>query len=119
MSKQLSFRKKMSVLSKTEGCCAYCGADVSSAGFVVDHVYPRALGGGNDLGNLLPACSPCNTSKGKKTLDQFRLFSAAKKVTGETVFGQAQLEYLLRVGAFPVLGFDEKHKFHFEMAGGN
>jgi hypothetical protein len=119
MSKQFSLRKKMAVLSKTGGFCSYCGADLDESGFVIDHVNPKFLGGNNDLANLLPACSPCNTSKGKKTLEQFRLFCAAKKVTGTMVFGQAQVEYLHAAGAFDVLGFDADHKFHFEMVGVN
>ncbi|TKV42968.1 hypothetical protein A0U87_15210 [Sphingobium sp. MP9-4] len=32
---------------------------------MVDHVVALALGGGNDAGNLAPACAPCNDSKGK------------------------------------------------------
>jgi hypothetical protein len=118
MSKQFSLRKKTSVLSKTQGRCAYCGTDLGECGVVIDHVHPRALGGGNELENLLPACSPCNTSKGKKTLEQFRLFSAAKKVTGAAVFGQAQVEYLHAAGAFEILGFNASHQFHFELAEG-
>lgn len=114
MSTQFSFRKKTAVLAKTSGLCAYCGRDLELSGFVVDHVHPQALGGRHEIENLLPACPPCNTSKGKKTLEQFRLFCAAKKVTGETVFGQAQVEYLHRAGAFSVLGFDDCHVFPFE-----
>lgn len=119
MSKQFSFTKKTAVLAKTSGRCAYCGRDLDVCGFVVDHVHPQALGGRHEVENLLPACSPCNTSKGKKTLEQFRLFCAAKKVTGETVFGQAQVEYLHAAGAFDVLGFDANHSFHFELMAGN
>jgi len=117
MSKQFSAKKKAAVLAKTKGLCAYCGIDLEVCGFVIDHVFPRFLGGSNDIGNLLPACPPCNTSKGKKTLEQYRLFCAAKRVTGVTIFGQDQVEYLFRSGAFPVLGFNENHKFHFELMG--
>lgn len=33
----------------------------------VDHIHPRALGGGDELRNLEPACVPHNSAKGKKT----------------------------------------------------
>lgn len=117
MSSQMSPRKRAMVYAKTNGACAYCGSDLDATGFVIDHVHPKAFGGRNDDSNLLPACSSCNTSKGKKSLDQFRLFCGVKKVTGATVFSQAQIEYLHTAGAFPVLGFDADHRFPFEMIG--
>ncbi|WXL23939.1 HNH endonuclease [Ectopseudomonas mendocina] len=119
MAKPLSFNKKMAVLQKTMGNCAYCGAGLVNEGvFTIDHVTPRALGGSNEIGNLLAACMSCNGSKGKKTLEQFRTFSAVKAATGETIFGQAQAEYLLRIGAFDAIGADENHEFFFEQMGG-
>lgn len=41
--------------------CHYCGTP--NAG-TVDHVIPVARGGTNDASNLVPACGPCNYSKG-------------------------------------------------------
>lgn len=40
--------------------CCYCGSDDR---IVVDHFIPRAKGGPHTIGNLLPACHRCNTSK--------------------------------------------------------
>ncbi len=114
MSKKISFSKKMAVLGKTGGRCAYCGVGLDGTGFAVDHIHPQALGGRHEIDNLLPACPPCNTSKGMKTLEQFRLFSAVKRATGRTVFGQEQVEYLFKCGAFPALGISEEHRFFFE-----
>lgn len=42
--------------------CAYCDAPWEH----VDHVMPLALGGGEVVGNLVPACAPCNLSKGAR-----------------------------------------------------
>jgi 5-methylcytosine-specific restriction endonuclease McrA len=43
-----------------DGLCAYgCG----SAATTNDHVWPVALGGRSDPGNLAPACVSCNSSK--------------------------------------------------------
>ncbi len=118
MSKQFSTSKRISVHAKTDGFCAYCGTKVGIDDFVIDHLHPKALGGRNNIENLMPACWSCNSSKGSKTIEQFRLFSAVKKVTGDTIFGQAQVEYLHQKGAFKALGFDDDHKFHFEVFGG-
>ena len=116
MTKQLSPSKRAAVFQKTAGACAYCGTAIDFDGFVVDHVLPRMSGGKNGLDNLLPCCSFCNASKGRKSLQDFRLFCAAKEVTATQLFGQAQLEYLFKAGAFPVLGFNPDYRFHFEKA---
>ena len=39
--------------------CHYCPAPAAS----LDHIIPRALGGRNNLDNLVPACLPCNGRK--------------------------------------------------------
>lgn len=41
--------------------CHYCGAPKAGT---VDHVIPVSRGGTNDASNLVPACGPCNYSKG-------------------------------------------------------
>jgi hypothetical protein len=46
------------------GLCAYCGV---SPGVEMDHVIPTSRGGTHEIGNLVPACKPCNSSK-KNTL---------------------------------------------------
>jgi hypothetical protein len=40
--------------------CAYCRAADAEH---LDHIFPRAKGGQNDLSNLVPACVPCNLRK--------------------------------------------------------
>lgn len=42
------------------GCCAYCG---ERAPLTMDHVIPLSRGGRHAIGNLIPACLPCNASK--------------------------------------------------------
>ncbi|MFC4128891.1 HNH endonuclease [Nocardia rhizosphaerae] len=41
------------------GKCAYCPAPATTW----DHIHPVSLGGDTVPGNLVPACSPCNSSK--------------------------------------------------------
>ncbi|RAL98941.1 HNH endonuclease [Agrobacterium sp. MS2] len=48
--------------------CVYCGNPATS----IDHVDPRCNGGSNDIENLVPACIPCNSSKGGKLLKDWR-----------------------------------------------
>ncbi len=47
-------------------CCAYCGS--APTFLTIDHVKPRSQGGTNEPDNLLPACKPCNESKGSRAL---------------------------------------------------
>lgn len=48
-----------------DGCCAYCGATATT----IDHVIPLSKGGAHVLGNFLPSCKPCNTSKFNKDME--------------------------------------------------
>ena len=41
--------------------CAYCG---QLRHLTMDHVIPVSKGGSSDFGNIVPACQPCNSSKG-------------------------------------------------------
>jgi len=50
--------------------CFYCKvADATT----VDHVVPIAKGGTHSIGNLLPACRPCNESKKAKLLIEWKI----------------------------------------------
>lgn len=44
--------------------CAYCG---STEQIEIEHVVPYSRGGKTEPDNLVPACLPCNRSKGAKT----------------------------------------------------
>ena len=48
--------------------CAYCPA----AADTIDHVVPLVRGGTNYEGNLVPCCKPCNSSKGWRTVVEWR-----------------------------------------------
>ena len=60
------------IYDKTNGRCAYCGCELTMKSMQIDHVIPRASGGGDDEDNLLPACRSCNHRKGTSTLETFR-----------------------------------------------
>ena len=48
--------------------CFYCGG----AGGCIDHVVPLSKGGNNGIGNYLPACRSCNSSKKDKFITQWK-----------------------------------------------
>src|SRR3972149_3973962 len=45
-------------------CCSYCGRRVGR--LTQDHVVPISKGGWHFSGNMVPACQPCNRSKGTR-----------------------------------------------------
>lgn len=53
-----------------QGRCAYCGR--LSQSLEMDHVVPLACGGAHALDNVVPACRPCNRSKGGKLVADWR-----------------------------------------------
>lgn len=59
---------KQNVIKRDRGVCQYCGA--SDGPMTVDHVIPRALGGGDGWDNLVCACAVCNNKKGGRTPSQ-------------------------------------------------
>lgn len=50
--------------------CIYCGATERIS---ADHVIPIVCGGVHSIGNLVPACISCNSSKGDKLLVEWRM----------------------------------------------
>jgi 5-methylcytosine-specific restriction endonuclease McrA len=49
-------------------CCAYCGVtgDVQA-----EHIEPISKGGAHDIGNIVPACWPCNASKRTSNMEEW------------------------------------------------
>lgn len=111
MSKEYSTRRLELVFNKTDGRCAYCGK-VLSDDATIDHIIPRSKGGGNNLDNLLPSCRSCNTSKGVKSLEEFR-FWRTFKVNNTPTFTTEQLLYLSTKAELSKL-FPPLEKFYFE-----
>jgi 5-methylcytosine-specific restriction endonuclease McrA len=67
---------RQTVLAKTSGKCVYCAVILTAERgqpntFHADHVLPVALGGGDDIANLVPACATCNGKKKAMTALQF------------------------------------------------
>lgn len=64
------------LLERFEFRCAYCGRQ--GDGLTPDHVIPLSRGGNNSLGNIVPACGPCNLRKGARTPDEAGLSFAVQ-----------------------------------------
>lgn len=56
-------------LARHDHRCAYCG---SGGKLTQDHIIPLARGGRHSIGNLIPACGRCNSSKNDRLLIEWR-----------------------------------------------
>lgn len=67
---QITERDWQQLLARHHFCCAYCGE--RPAQLQRDHVIPLSRGGHHRIGNILPACGPCNYRKKKRLLVEWR-----------------------------------------------
>jgi len=71
-------RNALLVKWKRQGrTCAYCARLADT----VDHVVPLVRGGTNYEGNLVPACKSCNSSKGGRTVMEWRTGRRATRMS--------------------------------------
>ena len=66
----LSVRSRFEVFKRDSFTCGYCGRTPDDEGvkLEVDHITPRAAGGGDELTNLVTSCWDCNHGKAAKSL---------------------------------------------------
>jgi|ERR1035437_1256081 5-methylcytosine-specific restriction endonuclease McrA len=57
------------LIQRFDGMCAYCKVRPFED---LDHIFPISRGGQHSIGNLLPACKPCNHSKFTKLLVEWK-----------------------------------------------
>ena len=58
------------VLARSLGRCFYCGDESK---LTMDHVVPLCRGGTHTIGNVVPACGPCNFRKGRRFITEWRI----------------------------------------------
>jgi len=75
---KLSKIKFAKVYVKTHGKCAYCGDELNTNDYSIDHIQPKSKGGGNNDGNLFLCCKSCNSRKKNRTLNEFRFYATLK-----------------------------------------
>lgn len=56
------------ILNEFRFCCAYCGAEEPST---IDHIDPISGGGEHRIGNVVPCCRSCNSSKNARAFSVF------------------------------------------------
>jgi 5-methylcytosine-specific restriction endonuclease McrA len=89
---------RAAILRKTEGRCWYCGCTIRSYdevrpdSYTIDHIIPRGVAG-DAWDNLVPACWSCNASKGRKSLEHYRLYVGRIRA-GMPAFTEAQRRWL-------------------------
>ncbi|EOS94737.1 HNH endonuclease [Erwinia tracheiphila] len=114
MSKGFSETKRKIIFNKFYGRCAYCGTSVEFIDMHIDHITPKKEGGNNELRNLNPSCAKCNTTKGDRSLEDFRLHSMLGSSRFKGIINFKQWQSLNDLGVFINL---PTHIFHFEDSG--
>lgn len=61
---------RRNLFARDRNQCQYCGKVFSTSELSIDHVLPRAQGGGDSWENLVCSCVRCNARKGGRTPDQ-------------------------------------------------
>ena len=73
------------LVNRYNHCCAYCGKYVEK--LQQDHVVPRIRGGRHTIGNLLPACSRCNSSKNSSLLIEWKYHDRKEVAIENPLYG--------------------------------
>jgi len=60
-----SAEEKRAVSERAGGCCEYCLSQLkfSPDAFSIEHIWPRSLGGVDDVSNYALSCQQCNNHK--------------------------------------------------------
>lgn len=58
--------------------CYWCQKRLTEQTASRDHLVPLSTGGEDVLANIVPACFPCNSSRGNKSEQEFREYLARK-----------------------------------------
>lgn len=58
---------RRNILIRDAHVCQYCGREFSSGELTMDHIIPKAHGGGNEWTNVVACCRACNMRKGDRT----------------------------------------------------
>jgi len=61
---------RRNLFARDRNRCQYCGKTFPTSELSIDHVVPRAQGGGDSWTNLVCSCVRCNAKKGGRTPDQ-------------------------------------------------
>jgi ATP adenylyltransferase len=102
------------VLSRAKFKCELCGISADEKNIEVDHIFPKSLGGKDDLSNFQALCYSCNAAKRNTDDTDFRefksmyelreekcLFCDIQSIDQQRIISENNLAYAIRDG-FPV-----------------
>lgn len=105
------FRER--IWGKTDGFCFYCGCRLKrdrelygkspthNKRMCEEHMIPRTRGGDNAESNIVPSCYQCNSRKGTRTAEEYRV-RRSMVAAQIPLFTNEQMEWLLANGfVFP------------------
>jgi 5-methylcytosine-specific restriction endonuclease McrA len=109
---KISAKNKCIIWEKSNGHCWYCGLQLTPwKNFSIDHFEPTSKGGTDDINNLVPSCSSCNSAKNNTPIDNFRKILAKKE---PSFFTERQIEFLKSKGIDIETLKPENYLFFFE-----
>lgn len=127
---QFTDETRQAIRNKYRGRCSYCG-DTLPDRWHVDHRWPKALDGSNDMDNLMPSCRSCNSLKSDYEPEMFRAIVAWRNTWNRLVLhnglsgsvpkfpSQLQLivlQKLLGKHLVDIISDDPAWKFYYETA---
>lgn len=72
-------RRRREIFDRCGGLCHYCATPLDLHGqWHIEHAFPRALGGLDEISNLFAACVPCNLAKRDRTALEFVTLNLTK-----------------------------------------
>ena len=94
--KQVGDKLRFEVFKRDSFKCQYCGRSAPEVVLHVDHIKAVARGGGNEITNLITACSDCNLGKGARKLDDQSTVQKQRKQLEELQERRGQLEMMAK-----------------------
>lgn len=109
----ISFKKRLFIFQRDKYSCQYCGEFLTFDKCSIDHLKAKSMKGSNDYSNLLTCCASCNSSKGSRSIESFRMICRVKKSPYAWIVQGHTVKKLMDIGIqFPLL---EEHLFFFEL----
>jgi hypothetical protein len=107
--KTISKKTRFEVFKRDKFKCQYCGSEAPSVVLVIDHIEPIALGGDNNVMNLVTSCVDCNSGKSARRISDSSVIDKQREQLSMIQEQRNQLEMMK-------LWRDECHKFEVEKA---
>lgn len=92
--KTLSKKLRFEVFKRDKFTCQYCGRKAPDVILQVDHIDPVALGGANEILNLITSCQECNSGKKAIPLDKDVILDKQRQQLEELQERREQIEMM-------------------------